>query len=86
VPILHFNGYEIANTALRAHIGRKELEQLLRGHRWTPFFVVGDQPEPMHEAVTSTLDLVIEDIRRIHEHDHWPARGASCRHSIRRSR
>jgi xylulose-5-phosphate/fructose-6-phosphate phosphoketolase len=38
---------------------------LLRGYRWTPFFVVGDQPEPMHEAMTPTLDLVVEDIRRI---------------------
>jgi phosphoketolase len=32
---------------------------------WTPFFVVGDRPEPMHEAMTSTLDMVIEDVRRI---------------------
>jgi xylulose-5-phosphate/fructose-6-phosphate phosphoketolase len=38
---------------------------LLRGYRWTPFFVFGDQPEPMHEAMTSTLDLVIKDSRRI---------------------
>src|SRR5678810_381044 len=45
LPILHLNGYKIANPTLLARIGRDELEQLLRGYGWTPYFVVGDQPE-----------------------------------------
>ena len=65
LPILHLNGYKIANPTLLARIGREELEQLLRGYGWAPHFVVGDQPEPMHEAFASTLDMVIEEIRRI---------------------
>jgi xylulose-5-phosphate/fructose-6-phosphate phosphoketolase len=65
LPILHLNGYKIANPALLARIGRHELEQLLRGYGWTPHFVVGDEPQAMHEAMASTLDLAIEEIRRI---------------------
>jgi xylulose-5-phosphate/fructose-6-phosphate phosphoketolase len=65
LPILHLNGYKIANPTLLARIGREELEQLLRGYGWTPYFVVGAEPEPMHEAMAATLDLAIEEIRRI---------------------
>src|SRR5256885_2354057 len=65
LPILHLNGYKIANPTLFARIPREELEQLLRGYGWAPYFVVGNEPAPMHQAMAATLDAVIEDIRRI---------------------
>jgi xylulose-5-phosphate/fructose-6-phosphate phosphoketolase len=65
LPILHLNGYKIANPTILARIPREELEQLLRGYGWTPYFVVGHEPMPMHEAMAATLDTVIEQIRRI---------------------
>src|SRR6202048_1872228 len=64
-PILPFNGYKIANPTILARISREELEQLLRGYGWTPYFVVGHEPMPMHEAMAATLDTVIEQIRQI---------------------
>jgi xylulose-5-phosphate/fructose-6-phosphate phosphoketolase len=65
LPILHLNGYKIANPTILARISREELEQLLRGYGWTPYFVEGHDPAPMHEAMASTLDTVIEQIRKI---------------------
>ncbi|HEY4445116.1 MAG TPA: phosphoketolase family protein [Steroidobacteraceae bacterium] len=65
LPILHLNGYKIANPTLLARISREELEQLLRGCGWTPYFVEGHEPMPMHQAMAATLDTVIEQIRRI---------------------
>jgi xylulose-5-phosphate/fructose-6-phosphate phosphoketolase len=65
LPILHLNGYKIANPTILARITRDELQQLLRGYGWTPYFVEGHDPMPMHEAMASTLDTVIEQIRRI---------------------
>jgi xylulose-5-phosphate/fructose-6-phosphate phosphoketolase len=65
LPILHLNGYKIANPTLLARISRDELQQLLRGYGWTPYFVEGHEPMPMHEAMAATLDTVIEEIRRI---------------------
>jgi xylulose-5-phosphate/fructose-6-phosphate phosphoketolase len=65
LPILHLNGYKIANPTILARISREELEQLLRGYGWTPHFVVGHEPMPMHEAMAATLDTVIEEIRQI---------------------
>jgi xylulose-5-phosphate/fructose-6-phosphate phosphoketolase len=65
LPILHLNGYKIANPTIFARIPREELEQLLRGYGWSPYFVVGHEPMPMHEAMAATLDTVIEQIRRI---------------------
>ena len=65
LPILHLNGYKIANPTVLARIGRDELEQLLRGYGYTPHFVEGDQPEPMHRLMAATLDRVVADIRRI---------------------
>jgi xylulose-5-phosphate/fructose-6-phosphate phosphoketolase len=63
LPILHLNGYKIANPTLLARIGREELEQLLRGYGWTPYFVEGHEPALMHEAMATALDKVIEQIR-----------------------
>jgi xylulose-5-phosphate/fructose-6-phosphate phosphoketolase len=65
LPILHLNGYKIANPTIFARIPREELEQLLRGYGWSPHFVVGHEPMAMHEAMAATLDTVIEQIRQI---------------------
>src|SRR6202789_3238049 len=67
LPILHLNGYKISNPTVLARITREELEQLLRGYGWTPYFVEGHEPDLMHEAMASTLDLAIEQIKRIQE-------------------
>jgi xylulose-5-phosphate/fructose-6-phosphate phosphoketolase len=65
LPILHLNGYKIANPALLARIPREELLHLLYGYGWAPYFVEGDEAMPMHEAMAATLDAVIEAIRKI---------------------
>jgi xylulose-5-phosphate/fructose-6-phosphate phosphoketolase len=65
LPILHLNGFKIANPTLLARIPRKELVALLTGYGWQPFFVEGDDPLPMHEAMAATLDTVIAAIRKI---------------------
>jgi xylulose-5-phosphate/fructose-6-phosphate phosphoketolase len=65
LPILHLNGYKIANPTILARISRDELEQLLRGYGWVPYYVEGHEPMAMHEAMAATLDAVIEDIKRI---------------------
>ena len=81
LPILHLNGYKIANPTLLARISREELQQLLRGYGWTPYFVEGHEPMSMHEAMAATLDTVIDQIHqiqadaRIHgkaERPRWP--------------
>jgi xylulose-5-phosphate/fructose-6-phosphate phosphoketolase len=65
LPILHLNGYKIANPTVLARIGRDELEQLLSGYGWTPLFVEGDDPEAMHLLMAGVLDEVIRVIGRI---------------------
>ena len=65
LPILHLNGYKIANPTVLARIGREELEQLMRGYGYHPYFVEGDDPEPMHQLMAATLDKVVAEIRRI---------------------
>ena len=65
LPILHLNGYKISNPTVLARITHKELEQLFQGYGWTPYFVEGDEPEAMHQAMASTLDKVIAQIHRI---------------------
>ena len=67
LPILHLNGYKIANPTILARIPREELEQLLRGYGWTPYFVEGHEPMPMHTAMAATLDRVIEEIIAIQQ-------------------
>ena len=63
LPILHLNGYKIANPTLLARIGREELEQLLRGYGWAPLFVAGFEPMPMHSAMAHAVDSAVESIR-----------------------
>ncbi len=65
LPILHLNGYKIANPTLLARIGREELESLLVGYGWAPRFVSGSEPLLMHEQMASALDGVVEEIRSI---------------------
>ncbi len=65
LPILHLNGYKIANPTILARISREELEQLLLGYGWTPLFVEGDDPAVMHQLMAAVLDEVIRVIRRI---------------------
>jgi xylulose-5-phosphate/fructose-6-phosphate phosphoketolase len=65
LPILHLNGYKIANPTVLARITHEELEQLLRGYGWTPLFVEGHEPGLMHQAMASTLDRAVEQIRAI---------------------
>jgi xylulose-5-phosphate/fructose-6-phosphate phosphoketolase len=81
LPILHLNGYKIANPTILARITREELEQLLRGYGWNPYFVEGHEPDLMHEAMATTLDIVVEEIKQIqkdarsgrnNERPRWP--------------
>jgi len=65
LPILHLNGYKIANPTVLARISREELEQLFRGYGYTPYVVEGRDPEKMHRLMAATLDTIIADIRRI---------------------
>ena len=66
LPILHLNGYKIANPTVLARITREELESLMRGYGWVPYFVEGSEPKQMHEAMAATLDAVLERIEEIH--------------------
>ncbi|MHB1456030.1 MAG: phosphoketolase family protein [Armatimonadota bacterium] len=68
LPILHLNGYKIANPTLLARITHDELEQLLYGYGWTTYFVEGDDPETMHQLMSATLDKAIEEIKSIQGH------------------
>jgi xylulose-5-phosphate/fructose-6-phosphate phosphoketolase len=65
LPILHLNGYKIANPTILARIEPEELDQFLRGNGWTPHYVEGNAPELMHEAMATTLEMVVEEIKRI---------------------
>lgn len=65
LPILHLNGYKISNPTILARIEHDELEQLLRGYGWTPYFVEGDDPMPMHRLMAEKLDEAINEIKRI---------------------
>src|SRR5476651_1343525 len=65
LPILHLNGYKISNPTILARIPHEELESLLLGYGWAPHFVEGHEPAAMHEAMATTLDRVVRDIRDI---------------------
>ena len=67
LPILHLNGYKIANPTILARVSREELEQLFRGYGWTPYFVEGVDPALMHEAMATTLDTAVEQIKQIQQ-------------------
>jgi xylulose-5-phosphate/fructose-6-phosphate phosphoketolase len=65
LPILHLNGYKIANPTVLARIPESELVALLRGYGWDPVIVSGDEPEPMHHAFARALDGCLDAIREI---------------------
>ena len=79
LPILHLNGYKIANPTVLARIPREELASLLLGYGWQPLFVSGADPWEMHGLMAQTLDRALEQIRAIRERAHgtlsrprWP--------------
>jgi xylulose-5-phosphate/fructose-6-phosphate phosphoketolase len=65
LPILHLNGYKIANPTLVSRISHEELESLLVGYGHTPYFVEGAEPAAMHQRMAATLDHVVAEIRAI---------------------
>ena len=68
LPILHLNGYKIANPTLFARISHEELEHFFLGCGWKPYFVEGDEPEKMHKLMAGAMDQAINDIQAIQKH------------------
>jgi xylulose-5-phosphate/fructose-6-phosphate phosphoketolase len=64
LPILHLNGYKINNPTLPARISHQELESLLRGYGWMPYFVEGSEPDSMHQAMAATVEHCVLEIRQ----------------------
>ena len=67
LPILHLNGYKIANPTVLARIPAAELESLLRGYGYHPYTVEGDDPKLVHQQLAATMDTVIAEIRAIQQ-------------------
>ena len=67
LPILHLNGYKINNPTLLARIPHEELESLLRGYGWTPYFVEGSDHESMHQAMAATVEHCVLEIKKHQE-------------------
>jgi xylulose-5-phosphate/fructose-6-phosphate phosphoketolase len=65
LPILHLNGYKIANPTVLARIPADELEKLLQGYGYQPYVVEGDEPDEVHQIMAATLDTVIRKIKQI---------------------
>jgi xylulose-5-phosphate/fructose-6-phosphate phosphoketolase len=65
LPVLHLNGYKIANPTLLARIPHDELANLMRGYGWEPIFVQGSEPKAMHQAMAAAMDRAIERILEI---------------------
>ncbi len=65
LPILHLNGYKIANPTILARISKKELKQLFCGYGYKPYFVEGSDPVKMHALMAETLDTITAEIRQI---------------------
>ncbi len=81
LPVLHLNGYKIANPTLLARIDDDELENLFKGYGWKPYMLEGNEPMVMHEKMAKLLDTVIEEIKAIkanaagnknYERPRWP--------------
>ncbi|GAA1355170.1 phosphoketolase family protein [Saccharothrix algeriensis] len=67
LPILHLNGYKIANPTILARVPHEELDALLRGYGYAPHYVEGDDPEVMHPRMAEVFDEVFDEIKRIQE-------------------
>ena len=65
LPILHLNGYKIANPTILARIPKKELESLFVGYGYKPYFVEGSDPKVVHEQMATTLEIVFAEIKQI---------------------
>jgi xylulose-5-phosphate/fructose-6-phosphate phosphoketolase len=65
LPILHLNGYKIANPTLLARIGHAQLDNLMHGYGYKPYFVEGDDPNEVHQLLAAALDAVIDEIHAI---------------------
>ena len=78
LPILHLNGYKIANPTVFSRMSDEELEQFFKGCGWEPYYVCGDDPQIMHQLMAQTLDEIIEKIKEIkketnsNKRPHWP--------------
>ncbi len=81
LPILHLNGYKIANPTVLARISKEELANLFNGYGYKPYFVEGHDPEPVHRQMTATLETVLAEIQAIqkdarsngfHTRPFWP--------------
>ena len=67
LPILHLNGYKIANPTVLGRMSNAELEHLFEGYGYKPHFIEGHDPEPMHQLMAHTLDSIVAEIRGIQE-------------------
>ena len=67
LPILHLNGYKIANPTIPARIGDEQLDALLRGYGYTPYLVEGDDPAAVHQQLAATVDHALAEIVAIQE-------------------
>ena len=65
LPILHLNGYKIANPTVLGRLTNKQLTQLFNGYGYAPQFVEGQEPEQMHQLMAATLDRVVGEIQAI---------------------
>ena len=65
LPILHLNGYKIANPTIMGRMTDNELTSLFTGYGWKPYFLEGDDPEQMHQLMAATLDHIVEEIHSI---------------------
>ncbi|MBD1913896.1 MULTISPECIES: phosphoketolase family protein [unclassified Leptolyngbya] len=65
LPILHLNGYKIANPTILARISHDELESLFRGYGYKPYFVEGSDPQYMHQAMAAAMESAVQDIHAI---------------------
>ena len=65
LPILHLNGYKIANPSILSRVSHEELENLFKGYGYQPYFVEGAEPEAMHQKMAATLDAVTAEIKSI---------------------
>src|SRR5215207_9830757 len=76
LPILHLNGYKIANPTVLSRISHEELDALMTGYGHRPYFVEGDDPDAMHELMADTLDEIVAELGRIREQGaerpRWP--------------
>lgn len=68
LPVLHLNGYKIANPTVLSRISHEELENLLKGYGYKPYFVEGHEPDEMHQKMAQILEEVIKEIKAI-QHD-----------------